>query len=231
MAIYAIGDLHLSFNADKPMNVFGKKWQNYEDKIKKDWMENVKENDLVILLGDFSWATYLKQSYEDFLYLDQLPGKKIMLKGNHDYWWTTITNMKNFLKEKEISNIEFLQNNCFEFENIIIAGTRGWNFNDSKIFNREVMRLENSLEKAVKLNMENKEIIACMHYPPITKSMLEQNIKSQFIDVMKKYNVKKCFYGHLHAQAIDEKVEGILDGIEFRLLSADAVDFKLYKIQ
>ena len=93
------------------------------------------------------------------------------------------------------------------------------------------MRLENSLEKAVKLNMENKEIITCMHYPPITKSMLEQNIKSQFIDVMKKYNVKKCFYGHLHAQAIDEKVEGILDGIEFRLLSADAVDFKLYKIQ
>lgn len=231
MAIYAIGDLHLSFNADKPMNVFGEKWQNYENKIKKDWMEKVKENDLVILLGDFSWATYLKQSYEDFLYLDQLPGKKIMLKGNHDYWWTTITNMKNFLKEKEISNIEFLQNNCFEFENIIIAGTRGWNFNDSKIFNREVMRLENSLEKAVKLNMENKEIITCMHYPPITKSMLEQNIKSQFIDVMKKYNVKKCFYGHLHAQAIDEKVEGILDGIEFRLLSADAVDFKLYKIQ
>ena len=213
------------------MNVFGEKWQNYENKIKKDWMEKVKENDLVILLGDFSWATYLKQSYEDFLYLDQLPGKKIMLKGNHDYLWTTITNMKNFLKEKEISNIEFLQNNCFEFENIIIAGTRGWNFNDSKIFNREVMRLENSLEKAVKLNMENKEIITCMHYPPITKSMLEQNIKSQFIDVMKKYNVKKCFYGHLHAQAIDEKVEGILDGIEFRLLSADAVDFKLYKIQ
>ena len=204
MAIYAIGDLHLSFNADKPMNVFGEKWQNYENKIKKDWMEKVKENDLVILLGDFSWATYLKQSYEDFLYLDQLPGKKIMLKGNHDYWWTTITNMKNFLKEKEISNIEFLQNNCFEFENIIIAGTRGWNFNDSKIFNREVMRLENSLEKAVKLNMENKEIITCMHYPPITKSMLEQNIKSQFIDVMKKYNVKKCFYGHLHAQASDE---------------------------
>lgn len=226
MAIFAIGDLHLSFSTNKPMNIFGDNWNNHEEKIKKSWLENVKEEDLVIILGDFSWAMQLEDAYSDFLFINELPGKKLLLKGNHDYWWNTVTSMKKFLQEKEIKNVEFLQNNSYEFENVVIAGTRGWNFNDEKILNRELLRLELSLKEASKAT--DKEIIVCMHYPPTTSNLLKQNM--QFIELMKKYNVKKCFYGHLHAESIQEKIEGLIEGIEFKLLSADAINFQLFKI-
>ena len=235
MAIYTIGDLHLSFHENKPMSIFGDNWKGHEEKIKKDWIQKVKETDLVILPGDFSWSTYLNDTKEDFEYLNSLPGKKLLLKGNHDYWWTTITSMRNFLKENKFDNIDFIHNNSYEFENCIIVGTRGWNqsedIEDKKILKREALRLELSIQSGIKSFGENKEIIVFMHYPPICKSNLIKNEINDFINIMKKYNVKKCFYGHLHSTSIREAVEGEYFEIDFKLVSADGLDFKLYKIK
>ena len=235
MSIYTIGDLHLSFNEEKPMSIFGENWEGHQEKIKLNWIEKVKKEDLVILPGDFSWATYLKDTYEDFHYLNELPGKKLILKGNHDYWWTTVTSMKKFLKENEFNTIDFLYNSAYKFENYIIAGTRGWGQKeegeDKKLLNRELMRLELSLKKAKELNPNNEnEILVFMHYPPITKQNIQNNETPEFIQIMKKYNVKRCYYGHLHSIAIQEAVEGNYEGIEFKLVSADGLNFKLLKI-
>lgn len=236
MAIYTIGDLHLSFNENKPMDIFGENWKNHEKKIENNWMKNVKEEDLVILPGDFSWSMTLKNALEDFKYLNKLPGKKILLKGNHDYWWTTITNMKKFLKDNKIKNIDFLNNNSYEYEKYIIAGTRGWSENENakdnkKIIDREISRLEMSIKNGIEKYGKEKEIIVFMHYPPINKLEIIENKISNYIRVMKKYNIKKCFYGHLHAQAIKEAVEGTYYEIDFKLVSADTLEFKLLKIK
>ena len=229
MSIYAIGDLHLSFNTNKPMNIFGENWNNYEEKIKKDWQEKVTDNDLVILLGDFSWSMKLEDTYKDFEYINNLPGKKILLKGNHDYWWNTVIKMNKYLKENDFKDIEFLYNNSFIFDNYIICGTRGWNIldnnEDKKVYERELQRLELSLNDGVKKYGEDKEIIVCMHYPPITKD------NNDIIKLLKKYNVKKCIYGHLHGIAHKEAVEGNVLGIELKLVSADYINFELYKIK
>ncbi len=235
MSIYAIGDLHLSFHEDKPMSIFGENWEGHEEKIKKDWIKKVKDEDLVVLPGDFSWSTYLKDTYEDFSYLNDLPGKKLLLKGNHDYWWTTLKSMREFLQENNFKTIDFIHNTAYEFENYIITGTRGWGQNeeeeDKKLLKREIIRLEISLEEAKKLNQEQKkEIIVFLHYPPITNSNILNNEMSEFIKTMKKYDVKKCYYGHLHSTSIKEAVEGEYYGIDFKLVSADGLDFKLLKI-
>ena len=235
MAIYTIGDLHLSFHENKPMSIFGENWEGHEEKIRKDWNEKVKENDLVVLPGDFSWSTYLKDTYEDFSYLNALPGKKLLLKGNHDYWWTTVTSMRKFLAENKFENIDFIYNTAYEYENYIIAGTRGWGQNeegeDRKLLKREVARLELSLQEATKIKQEQeKEIIVFLHYPPIIKSNLVNNEMSEFVKIMKKYDIKKCYYGHLHSTSIKEAVEGPYYGIDFKLVSADSLDFKLLKI-
>lgn len=235
MSIYTIGDLHLSFHENKPMSIFGKNWKGHEEKIKIDWIEKVKENDLVVIPGDFSWSTYLKDTEEDFVYLNKLPGKKLILKGNHDYWWTTLTSMRKFLQENNFENIDFIYNTAYEFENYIIAGTRGWGQNeegeDQKLLKREVARLELSLEEAIKLKQEKaKEIIVFLHYPPIISSNIIQNEMSEFIKVMKKYEIERCYYGHLHSTSIREAVEGKHYGIDFKLVSADGLNFKLWKI-
>ncbi len=236
MSIYTIGDLHLSFKENKPMSIFGDNWEGHEEKIRKKWIENVKKEDLVVLPGDFSWATYLKDTDKDFKYLNELPGKKLLLKGNHDYWWTTITSMRKFLKENEFKNIDFIHNNSFEFENKIIIGTRGWSktegtIEDEKIMKREALRLELSIKDGIKKFGEDKEIIAFMHYPPISKLNLINNEISDFIRIMKKYNIKQCFYGHLHSNSIKDALEGEHFGISFKLVSADGLNFELYKIQ
>lgn len=224
MSIYAISDLHLSFKNKKPMDIFGEIWKEHENKIEKDWKNNVKENDLVLLPGDFSWATYLEDTYPDFDYINKLPGRKILLKGNHDYWWTTITSMRNYIKENHFDGIDFLYNNSYYFENYIIVGTRGWSAledgNTEKMIKREVARLELSFADGIEKYGDDKEIIVCMHYPP-TK---------EFLDVMKKYKVKVCLYGHLHgAQQIDVK-EGIIEGVNLEMVSSDYLKFKLKKI-
>ncbi len=235
MSVYAIGDLHLSFHENKPMSIFGENWKGHEEKIKKDWINKVQENDLVVIPGDFSWSTYLKDTYEDFLYLNNLQGKKLLLKGNHDYWWTTVTSMRKFLEENNLNTIDFLYNTAYEFEDYIIAGTRGWGQNeeaeDKKLLNRELIRLELSLEEATKIREKNrKEIIVFLHYPPIISSNIANEEKSQFVELMKKYDVKKCYYGHLHSISIKDAIEGEYFGINFKLVSADGINFKLWKI-
>lgn len=229
MAIWAIADLHLSFNENKPMDIFGGNWKNHEEKIKKDWEEKITDNDLVLLPGDFSWSMYLEDTVKDFEYLTKLPGKKLLLKGNHDYWWTTVTKMRNFLEDNKFNNIDFLHNNSYEYNGTIIAGTKGWPLYgeeaDEKLIQREMIRLEISIKDGIKKFGENKEFIVCMHYPPTTK-----NGEMEFLNIMKKYNIKKCIYGHLHGESIADSVEGNVHGIELKLVSADALDFKLLQI-
>ncbi len=229
MAIYAIADLHLSFNTDKPMNIFG--WIDYEEKIKKDWLKKVKEEDLVLLPGDFSWELKLENTYKDFNFINELPGKKLMLKGNHDLWWTTLKSMRKYLEVNNIKDVDFIYNNSYEYENYIIVGTRGWdleckNEQDEKIKNREVFRLENSILDGIKKYGEDKEIIVCMHYPPLEK----ENLNTEFTKVMKKYNVTKCIYGHLHGKAHESAVEGMINGIEYKLVSCDYTKFQLIRL-
>ena len=240
MSVYTIGDLHLSFHENKPMDIFGENWKGHEEKIKQDWINKVKNQDLVILPGDFSWSTYLKDTYDDFNYLNSLPGKKLLLKGNHDYWWTTLKSMRKFLEENDFQNIDFIFNNAYEFENYIFAGTRGWSQTEEeneRFLNRETQRLELSLKQAKeiqekRLQEENikKEIIVFMHYPPITNNQIEANEATSFVRVMKEYGVNRCYYGHLHGIAIKEAVEREYLGIKFKLVSADGLDFKLLKI-
>lgn len=234
MSIYVIGDLHLSFSVDKPMDIFGNNWENHAEKIKDNWIEKVKPDDTVILPGDFSWATYLEESKADFEFLNSLPGKKIMSKGNHDYWWTTVTKMNNFIKENKFENIEFLFNNSFCIEDKVIVGTRGWitNFKspeNAKILKRENDRLKLSIEDGIKKYGEDKEFIAFIHYPPFFK---EPGVPDElnFIATLNKYNIKKCFYAHLHSDSHKEAVEGNVNGIEYKLVSSDYLKFDLMKL-
>ena len=181
--------------------------------------------------GDFSWAMYLQDTYQDFEYLHNLPGKKLLLKGNHDYWWTTLKKMREYLKENEFENIDFIYNNSYLFEDKIIVGTRGWqdddNTQDKKILKRENIRLELSIKDGIEKYGEDKEIIVCMHYPPFNNY---KESEMNFIATMKKYNVKTCIYGHLHGEAGKEAKQGEIDGIDFKLASCDQVEFKLQKI-
>ncbi len=231
MSIYVIADLHLSFSQNKPMDIFGDNWENHDEKIKKNWIKKVKADDYVILPGDFSWATYIEDTKLDFSYLNSLPGKKILLKGNHDYWWTTLASMRKFVKENEFENIDFLYNNSYLVEDKIIVGTRGWNVfdseNDKKMIKRETARLELSIKDGIQKYGNEREIIAFLHYPPITQNNLNKLENREFINMLKKYNIKRCYYGHLHGQSHKDAVVGIIDGIEYKLISADYLNFDL----
>ncbi len=223
MAIYAISDLHLSFsNKDKPMSVFGDKWEGYEEKIKKDWLENVKPEDVIILSGDLSWATYIDESREDFEFVNELPGKKIILKGNHDYWWTTTKKMNEFVQKNGFENIEFLYNNAYDLGEYVLAGTRYWDYDEEtedndKIFNREILRAKLSLDEAKRIAPE-KPIIFTTHYPPDHK----------IIKALSEYNISIWIYGHIHTKYEENIVD--ITGIKTFLTSCDYLDFKLLKI-
>ena len=225
MNIFAIADLHLSFNNNKPMDIFGEEWKDHEQKIANDWREKVKEDDLVLIPGDFSWATYLKDTYQDFEYLSKLPGKKLLLKGNHDYWWSTVSSMRKFLKDNNFSNIDFIYNNSYMYNNYIIVGTRGWSATEEgdteKMIKREVARLELSFADGIKNYGEDKEFIVCMHYPPM----------KEFLEVMKKYNVKLCLYGHLHGAQQQNVKEGVIEGVNLKMVSADYLNFNLANLE
>jgi len=232
MAIYAISDLHLALSVDKPMDVFGGRWANYMEKLEESWRETVGPDDHVLIPGDVSWATYLSQAYEDFRFIHNLPGKKIISKGNHDYWWTTKTQMDKFVRENGFDSINFLHNNSYIVGNVAICGTRGWDLpgeegftpEDKKIYDRELQRLELSLRSVE--NPENAFIIAVTHFP-IFNSKGEF---SEFLGIMHKYNVKMSIYGHLHGEAQKKAVEGMVEGIDFRLVAADRTDFKPVKL-
>ncbi len=234
MSVYVIADLHLSFQQNKPMDIFGSNWDNHPEKIRKSWLENVKQEDTVILPGDFSWATYIQDTKLDFQYLNELPGRKILLKGNHDYWWTTLSKMNEFIQTNNFSNIEFLYNNSYLVEDKIIVGTRGWAFQDNeesrKMINRENERLKLSFKHAIENYGNEREIIVFMHYPPIVSEELLGGKYLEFYKTMKQYNVKECYYGHLHGNSHKDAIEGEVGGINFHLISADYLNFILKRI-
>lgn len=234
MSVYAIGDLHLSFNEEKPMSIFGSRWVDHYKQIEYNWLRIIKDDDLVILPGDFSWAMNIEDALKDFEFLNALPGKKVFIKGNHDYWWSTLKSMDDFLEKNKIENISFIMNNAFKYKNTIVVGTRGWSFNDTenseKMLKREINRLENSILYAKENFEEDNDIICAMHYPPITKMMMQEGKTSEYIDLMKKYSIKRCIYGHLHGKAHYEAVEGYVEKIELRLVSSDYLNFIPLKI-
>ena len=234
MPIYAIADLHLSFSQNKPMDIFGNNWEDHAEKVKNNWLNKVKQSDYVIIPGDFSWAMYLEETKKDFDYLNNLPGTKILLRGNHDYWWNTVTKMDKFLNENGFDNISFLYNNSYLVEDKIIAGTRGWNLMDSeetkKMIHREAIRLKLSIEDGIAKYGQDKEIIIFMHYPPIKKNT-DEVVSSNYVEILKENKVNICIYGHLHGKAHEEAFEGDYEGIDFKLVSADYLDFKLYKVK
>ena len=229
MALFAISDLHLPLGIEKPMNIFGKNWENYVSRIEENWQNTVSQDDTVVLAGDFSWATYLEESKKDFEFLNRLKGKKIMLKGNHDYWWGTLNKLKEFTESNGFSDIEFLQNNSFMYKDISICGSRGWTSpqlkgseEDLKIYERELMRLELSLKSA----KNPEKIFAFTHFPPLMRDFSETSVS----ELLKKYGVSKVIYGHIHSSGIKNAFEGVRDGIEYMLVSADYREFLPVKI-
>lgn len=227
MALYAIGDLHLCLGASKPMDIFGGAWIGYMDKLKAG-MSVIKPKDTTVLLGDLSWALGLSEAAADFAWIDKIPGRKIILKGNHDYWWSTATKFYDFCKEYGFSEQFVLNNNHYEYEGHAICGTRGWFYeedrsgeHDEKVFKRELHRLETSLKSAGDLP---KTVF--LHYPPRYKGY-ECN---EILELLVQYDVRQCFYGHLHGASHALALEGLWDGIEFRLVSADKLNFEPFKV-
>ena len=226
MAIYALADLHLSFGTDKPMDVFGDAWGDYTNKIKTNWEKTVTADDAVIIPGDVSWATYIEDALDDFRFIHSLPGKKFIIKGNHDYWWTTLNKMENFLTENGLTSIKILNNTAAEFEDAAICGTRGWWYKegqkeeDEKILDRERKRLVLALEAASKLKKD--KIIVGLHYPPLDK----ESENRDFFEILKAYNVDSCVYGHLHSFAHKTAIVGEVEGIKLKLVSGDFVNFE-----
>lgn len=228
MALYAIGDLHLSLNGEKPMDVFGGRWENYIDKIAEGFSE-LTENDVTVLCGDLSWGMSLEGAKEDFKFIDRLPGRKIVLKGNHDYWWSTATAAYRFFEANDITTIDILNNNFYPYgENAAICGTRGWFFeeetgtdHDKKIMLREIGRLEASLKAA-----GEREKYVFLHYPP---KYYNYECK-EILDLLLKYGVKICAAGHIHSKGCRFAFEGMFRGTEHMLISADHILFKPKKI-
>ncbi|MCL2124407.1 MAG: metallophosphoesterase [Oscillospiraceae bacterium] len=224
MSLYAIGDLHLSLGTDKPMDVFGGEWDNYVEKIKAGFAK-LRPDDVCVICGDVSWGMSLEESLEDFRFIGALPGKKIILKGNHDYWWMTVSKMASFFEKNGINGVDILNNNCYFYENAAICGTRGWltegefdTEHNQKIMARETLRLRASLAAA-----GDAEVKLCFfHYPPRFKDM----VCADMIEVMDEFSVKKCWYGHIHGLGRKFAVRGIVGGIDYEMVSADFVDFE-----
>ncbi len=226
MAIFAISDLHLSLSCDKPMEVFGTHWKNYEERLRENWNRVVSPEDLVIIPGDISWAMYLQETKEDFSYIESLNGQKLLLRGNHDYWWTTLSKMEEFVRENQFDSIHFLKNTAFLWEDTAICGTRGWTIahagssgEDKKIYSRERQRMILSLEDARRLGA--KEILAAFHYPPVESG----GTLAGFLDILDEYGVKDCVFGHLHATAHRGAPQGVISGVQLRLVSCDYLNF------
>ena len=227
MAIFVIADLHLSLGAaDKLMDVF-EGWQGYLPKLERNWRTLIAPEDTVVLPGDISWAMSLEDTREDFAFLNALPGKKIILKGNHDYWWTTLNKMNHFLEANGFDTLQILHNTAIQAEGVFLCGTRGWMSDvqgpeDEKILNREIGRLRMSLEAA-----GEGEKLAFLHYPPLYPGQMEGGLAN----LLKEFGVSRCFYGHLHGVSIRYAVQGEHDGVDYRLISADALNFCPYKIR
>lgn len=226
MALYAIGDLHLSLTADKSMEVFGPAWENYVARIEAS-LSQLTAEDVLVLAGDTSWGIDMAQAEADFRFLEQFPCKKLLIKGNHDYWWSTVYKMKGFFAEKGFTTLDFLHNNCHVYGDYALCGTRGWFLEEeqkphnAKVLNREVGRLEASLKAA-----EGRPILCFLHYPPLYQGYQCPEILS----VLEKYPVEQCCYGHLHGPVIRRRIEGTHGKTDFSLISADYLGFVPKKI-
>lgn len=219
MSIFAISDLHLSFGSDKPMDIF-RGWDNHTDRILANWNRLVSENDTVILPGDFSWALKLEDTKADFQFLKKLNGKKVILKGNHDLWWSTVKKLREFFEQNDIDNVEILFNNTVIVEGYAIAGTRGWFYDaavDDKIIAREVGRLRKSLDDAKKTGLP---ILLFLHYPPVYGNQVCREI----FGVIKEYGIDTVYHGHIHGSGFNNAVKEF-EGVNFRLISCDCIDF------
>ena len=228
LSLYAIGDLHLSLGSDKPMDVFGGGWENYVEKIKAGF-SMLGPDDVCVLCGDTSWGMSFEESVDDFKFISELPGKKIILKGNHDYWWNTVSKMTSFFQKNDIGSVDILNNNCFFYEDVAICGTRGW-FADTetdaehsaKIMARETSRLRASLEAAGDTAVK----LCFFHYPPRFYDIICTDV----IAVMNEFGVKNCWYGHIHGHGQRFAVTGEVGGITYSMISADYVGFIPQKI-
>lgn len=228
MSLFAIADTHLSLGTDKPMDIF-KGWSGYVDKLKENWESAVTDSDTVVIAGDISWGMSLEGALEDFRFIDSLPGQKIILKGNHDYWWTTMKKMDTFLSQHDIKTIRFLHNNTLTVGNIAVCGSRGWFFDaeesaDNKVLLREAGRLRTSINLAKETGLEP---VVFLHYPPITQNMVCKEIYNVLLET----GIKRCYYGHLHGPSMTRSINSVRDGIEFALISCDFLAFAPKMVQ
>ncbi|MCX8074317.1 MAG: metallophosphoesterase [Clostridia bacterium] len=229
MTIYGISDIHLSFGVNKPMCVFGNVWKNHEEKLKANWNKQVSKDDIIIIAGDISWGLNFSEAKPDFEYINKLPGKKIVLKGNHDYYFSTKAKVNAFLKDNSFDSIEILHNSAIDIGKYILCGTRGWGTtenpdkeSDEKLIKREEGRLRLSLEEGKKLQgKENKDILVAMHFPPFI---------SNFQKILEEYNVKKCIYGHLHGYGHTTAKQGFINSVEYIMVGCDYTNFKLIEL-
>lgn len=227
MALYVLGDLHLAFGVNKPMDIFGGRWEGYQNKI-RDGLSVLQAKDTLVIPGDFCWALDLTQAVEDFRFLNEFPGRKLFVKGNHDYWWNTASKFTKFCQEHGFAEMYLLHNTSFDYGDYGLCGTRGWFFeedkegtHDEKVFRRELIRLEASLKAA-----GEKQKLCFLHYPPRYRGYTCPEI----LDLLKKYEVKACYYGHLHGDSHKLAIEGPCGGTDFHLVAADYVHFKPVKI-
>jgi hypothetical protein len=220
MSLFAIADTHLSFGTNKPMDMFNG-WNDYTQRLLTNWNNIVSNDDTVVIAGDISWAMNFEELKADFEFINNLNGTKLISKGNHDYWWNTVTKMNKFIEDNNYNSIKILHNNSYNVNDISICGSRGWLFeseeeHDEKILNRELQRLKISLDSA-----ECDEKIVFLHYPPVTTNV----VCDEIIALLKQYGIKKCFYGHLHGMAAKFAVDGDYNGIDFKLISCDRLGF------
>lgn len=226
MALFVLGDTHLSLGGAKPMDVFPG-WNGYVEKLEANWRKLVKPEDTVVLAGDISWSMRLADTRKDFAFLNGLPGQKLIMKGNHDYWWSTANKMNAFFRAEGFDTLRLLHNNSYTVDGWALCGTRGWLFDagephDEKVMNREIGRLRLSLQAAE----PGKEKLVFLHYPPVYTGADAPEI----VAVLKEYGIRRCFYAHLHGKAIRFAVQGEVDGIRYKLVSADGLQFCPYKI-
>ena len=231
MSLFVMADLHLSNSTNKPMDIFGSRWTDYMEKIKKNWCAIVNDDDTVIVPGDISWAIDYDEAYLDFKFIDELPGKKLIGKGNHDYWWGTMSKNRAFLKQNGFKTIDFLFNNAYKVEDYIVCGTRGWYVDEKlqtpatdaeyeKIVAREACRLKISLDEAVKLRENDEQILVFFHFPPVFNSF----VCDEIIDILLEYDIENCYFGHIHGSyAIPRTIN--YKGIDFSLISSDYSNF------
>jgi predicted phosphohydrolase len=228
MALYAISDLHLALSGDKPMDVFGDNWYKHDEKIKINWLGKVKPEDTVLIGGDISWSVKMEQGMKELQWIHELPGKKIIIKGNHDYWWGSISKLNGLYED-----INFIQNNFFFYEDYAICGTRGWTcpgsdkytMQDDKIYKRELIRLRLSLESAKTAGYS--KYICMIHYPPTN----ERFEASGFTDLFEEYTVEKVIYGHLHGNSLNRVLNGDKNGVHYIITSSDYLDFNPIRIK